>query len=86
MLRQFLDHQGWYGQENKMIEIVDTNLITAMGPPGGGRNFVTPRFLRHFHVVSSVESNELELINIFQTLIEWHLKVNEVKRRGEIKI
>ena len=78
LLRQLLDHKGWYAAENKMIEIVDTNLVCAMGPPGGGRNFITPRYLRHFNVISSVESSEAELIGIFQTLLDYHLYDNEV--------
>ena len=61
-----------------MMMIVDTLLITCMGPPGGGRNAVTARFIRHFNTVSNVEANELELERIFGKIIQWHLKVNDV--------
>ena len=44
LLRQFLDHGGWYNlKENTFQDIVDVQLIGAMGPAGGGRNTVTSR-------------------------------------------
>jgi len=47
ILRQFLDAGGWYDRkDNKhpFRNIVDTMIICAMGTPGGGRSFITPRF------------------------------------------
>lgn len=73
LLRQLIDSGGWYDlKEKSWRQIVDTTLIAAMGPAGGGRNNVTPRLLRHFNLLSFSEFDDQTLRRIFSTVINCH--------------
>lgn len=74
LLRQLCDAGGWYDlQELEFKSIIDTVLVSAMGPSGGGRNSVTPRLLRHFNLVCFPDLDESTLSRIFGTIVDWSM-------------
>lgn len=48
---------------------MDINFVCAMGPPGGGRNAITPRLTRHFNYLSFAEMDEVSKKRIFSTIL-----------------
>jgi len=43
-----------------------------MAPPGGGRNDITGRFIRHLQVVPIDEFDESTMVRIFTAIADWH--------------
>ncbi|KAI9224346.1 dynein heavy chain and region D6 of dynein motor-domain-containing protein [Blastocladiella britannica] len=71
LIRQWMDYGGWFDRKQigKFMELVDIVFVTAMGPPGGGRNPITQRLTRHFNLLSFVEMDDTSLSHIFTTIL-----------------
>lgn len=74
LLRQLMDMHGWYGRDNSFRLLQDVHVIAAMGPPGGGRTYVTQRYLRHFNIVGIEDLSNERMRFIFHTILDAHLE------------
>ncbi|XP_066239555.1 dynein axonemal heavy chain 3 [Saccopteryx leptura] len=73
LLRQWVDHGYWFDKrDTHKLDIVDVLLVTAMAPPGGGRNDITGRFTRHLNIVSINAFEDEILTKIFSSIVDWH--------------
>jgi dynein heavy chain, axonemal len=71
LLRQWCDYGGWYDRKERTFrKIVDMVLCAAMGPPGGGRNPMTARMVRHFNVITYASMDDESMKLIFGTILQ----------------
>lgn len=64
------------------------SFVGAMGVPGGGRNEVTERFLRHMFIITVDSFDDNTLSKIFVTILDWHFQkgfVDEVARLSKVR-
>lgn len=54
-----MDHKGWYNRKELFfMNLQDIILLSAMGPPGGGRSAITNRLMRHFNIIAYTELDQ----------------------------
>jgi dynein heavy chain len=74
LLRQWLDFRGFYDRKKLFWkEIEDTTMVAACAPPGGGRQELTPRFLRHFSMFCLPPPSDTVMRHIFTSIVGGYL-------------
>ena len=80
LVRQTLTQGGFYDLKKLFFKKVqNTSFIAACGPPGGGRNAITPRLVRHFNLLWVPLLQQASMTKIFTAILEGFLKY----RRGD---
>ncbi|RYH30569.1 hypothetical protein EON65_04765 [archaeon] len=75
LLRQWFDQEGWYDRKDLSFrKLIDLTFVASMGPPGGGRQEVTARFLRHFNIIGYVEMSDSSKALIFGSILRGFLQ------------
>eukprot|EP01031_Cornospumella_fuschlensis_P032177 gene32177-38921_t len=75
LLRQWFDQDGWYDRKDLSFrKLIDLTFVASMGPPGGGRQEVTARFLRHFNIIGYVEMSDSSKALIFGSILRGFLQ------------
>jgi len=64
---------GIWDKKKNWNDVVDTIFVAACGPPGGGRNVVTPRFFRFFTMINLSPPSRSVLKVIFSAILDGHL-------------
>ena len=70
-----VDNGGWYDiREKTWRQLVDTQLICIMAPPGGSNQNITPRMMRHFSIICVDSFDNEALTAIYMSIMLRHVK------------
>lgn len=74
LLRLLADNGFWYDREKRFKKtIVQTQMVAAMGPPGGARSEISTRFMSCFNVINFTVPEDSQIKRIFRALLVNHL-------------
>jgi dynein heavy chain len=74
LLRQIIDQGGFYDlKKHQFKQIIDCCMVASCSPPGGGRNPVTPRLFRHFHMLWMPDLSNQSMELIFKSILRGYL-------------
>jgi len=74
LLRQWMDTGGWYDRKEGVFRhLIDLNFISAMGPPGAGKPYITPRYERHYNLIFITPFETESLVRIYESIMKWFL-------------
>ena len=84
LIRQFMDHNGWYDRKSKekpFWKLEDLIMTGAMGPPGGGRSIITARLQRHYNLVTYTDLQFDAITVIYTTILNafFHAHASDIK-------
>lgn len=70
LIRLWMDYQGWYDRQKCSWKfILDSQLITAMGHPGGGRNPICGRTQSRFSLINLTFPADSQIVRIFDSIL-----------------
>jgi dynein heavy chain, axonemal len=74
LLKLWIDNGFWYDRTKcESKEIRDMQMLTAMAPPGGGRNPFSQRVMSCFSMICITSPTSQQLHKIYSTLLSAHL-------------
>lgn len=83
LIRQYLDFGGMYDRDKLFWKgIQGVTVVGACAPPGGGRNQMTARLLRHFNLINIAQPSEVSLVRIFKSILDGFLRPFCVEVKG----
>ncbi|KAI3385375.1 hypothetical protein SNEBB_009845 [Seison nebaliae] len=75
LLRHWMDYGFWYNrQDQTRMYMQEMFTMGAMGPPGGGRMQISPRFQSRFCVINMTFPTETEIKRIFGSMLKQKLE------------
>ncbi|KAI9141400.1 dynein heavy chain and region D6 of dynein motor-domain-containing protein [Paraphysoderma sedebokerense] len=86
-LRHWMTYGFYYDKQKKLVKYVnDIQVVSAMGPPGGGRNEICPRIQGCFHLLHMTFPDDQSLFKIYTTILNQKLQdFNEnIKPLGDV--
>jgi len=75
LLRQYQDMRGFYDRKKLFWRSIEgMTVISACAPPGGGRQELCSRFLRHFSILCMPPPSEVAMRTIFESILVGHFQ------------